>query len=87
MTKNGVILRCYKATLLVLCYSLLLFDHQLSYASGNLNNTIFIWLIITKTSGAIDSGHSRKIKMAATAVWRLTLFHMQDIACERGSLK
>ena len=49
-------------------HSLLLFDHQLSYASGNLNNTIFIRLIITKTSGAIDSGHSRKIKMAATAV-------------------
>ena len=31
--------------------------------------------------------HSMKIKMAATAVWRFTLYHMQDIVCERGSLK
>ena len=49
-------------------HSLLLFDHLLSFASGNLNNDTSIRLIITKTSGPIDSGHSAKIKMAATAV-------------------
>ena len=41
----------------------------------------------TNTSDAIDLGHSTKTKMAATAVWRLTLYPMQDISCERGRLK
>ena len=41
----------------------------------------------TKTLDAIDLGHSTKTKMAATAVWRLTLYPMQDIACERGRVK
>ena len=36
---------------------------------------------------AIDLGHSKKNKMAATPVQRLTLYPMQDIACERGSLR
>ena len=38
-------------------------------------------------SDAIDFGHSTKTKLAATAVWRLTLYPMQDIACERDILK
>ena len=42
---------------------------------------------ITKTSDAIDLGHSPKTKMATTAVWRLTLYHIQDIPCERDILK
>ena len=46
----------------------------------SINNT-------TKTSDAIDLGHSTKTKMAATAVCRLTLYPMQDIACERDILK
>ena len=41
----------------------------------------------TMTSDANDLGHSRKTKMAATAVLRLTLYSIQDIACERGRLK
>ena len=41
----------------------------------------------TKTLEGIDLGHSTKTKMAATAVWRLTLYPVQDIACERGRLK
>ena len=60
---------------------------------GSLKTTcridITFWydLNTTETSDAIDLGHSTKIKMAATAVWRLTLYHIQDIACECGSLK
>ena len=49
--------------------------------------TFWYGLYITKTSNAIDLGHSTKTKMAATAVWRLTLYPMQDIACECSSLK
>ena len=49
--------------------------------------TFWYDLTTTKTSDAIDLGHSTKTKMAATAVWRLTLYPMQDIACERNSLK
>ena len=41
----------------------------------------------TKTSDAIDLGHSMKTKMATTAVRRLTLYPMQDIACEHDILK
>ena len=41
----------------------------------------------TKTFDAIDVGHSTKTKMAATAIWRLTLYPMQDIACEHNRLK
>ena len=41
----------------------------------------------TKTSDAIDLGHSTKTKMTATSVWRLTLYPIQNIACERDILK
>ena len=44
-------------------------------------------LNITKTSDAIDLGHSTKIKMTVTTVWRFTLYPVQDIACERDILK
>ena len=49
--------------------------------------TFWYGLNTTKTWDAIDLGHSTKTKMATTAVWRLTLYPMQDIACERDSLK
>ena len=49
--------------------------------------TFWYGLNTTKTSDAIDMGHSSKTKMAATAVWRLTLYPIQDIACERDILK
>ena len=49
--------------------------------------TFWYGLNTTKTSDAIDLGHSTKSKMAATAVWRLTLYPMQDIACEHNILK
>ena len=50
---------------------------------------IILWhhLHITKTSDTLDLGHSTKNKMAGTAFWGLTLYRMQDIACERGRLK
>ena len=35
-------------------------------------------LDIIKNSDAIDLGHSTKIKMATTAVWRLTLYPIHD---------
>ena len=41
----------------------------------------------TKTLEAIDLGHSAKTKMATTAVWRLTLYPIQNIACESSRLK
>ena len=50
------------------------------YTSATLNHGAPCW-------DAIYLGHSKKNKMAATAVQRLTLYPMQDIACERGSLK
>ena len=49
--------------------------------------TFWYGLDTTKTSDAIDFGHSTKTKMAATAVSRLTLYPMHDIACEYGCLK
>ena len=49
--------------------------------------TFWYGLNIIKTSDAIDLGHSTKTKMAATAVWRLTLYPIQDIACECDILK
>ena len=39
----------------------------------------------SNTADAIHLGHSKKNKMAATAVNRLTLYPMQDIACGRLS--
>ena len=41
----------------------------------------------SNTSNIIDLGHSMKIKMATTTVWRLTLYPKQDIFCESVSLK
>ena len=52
-----------------------------------INFTFWYGLNITKTSDAIDLGHSTETKMAATAVWRLTLYPIQNIACERDRLK
>ena len=49
--------------------------------------TLWYGLNTTKTSDTIDLGHSTKTKMTATAVWRLTLYPIQDIACERDILK
>ena len=49
--------------------------------------TLRCGLDTTKTWDAIDFGHSTKTKMVTTAVSRLTLYPMQDIACERDSLK
>ena len=44
-------------------------------------------LYISNTSDAIDLGPSTKNEMAATAIGRLTLFPIQDIAYECGSLQ
>ena len=52
-----------------------------------INFTFWYGLDTTKTSNAIGLGHSKKNKMAASEVGRLTLYHIQNIACERGSLK
>ena len=49
--------------------------------------TFLYGLNTTKTLGAIDLGHSMKTKMAATAVWRSTLYPIQDIASEGDILK
>ena len=49
--------------------------------------TFWYDLNTTKTSDAIDYGHSMKTKMAATAVWRLALYPIQEISCERDILK
>ena len=49
--------------------------------------TFWYGLNTTKTSDAIDLGHSTKTKMAATSVWRLILYPMHDIACEHNILK
>ena len=49
--------------------------------------TFWFSLNTTKTSDSIDLGHSTKTMMAATSVWRLTLYSIQNIACERSQLK
>ena len=63
------------------------FKHDISKTAYLIDFTFWYGLNTTKTSDSIDLGHSTKIKMAATAVWRLTLYPMQDIACDCGSLK
>ena len=52
-------------------------------------NDFTFWYVLntTKTSNAIDLGHFTKTKMPTTAVWRLTLYPIPDIACERDILK
>ena len=58
--------------------------------SGNLKTVCLIdiaLMSLLKTSDDIDLEHSTKNKVAAKAAGRLTLYHVQDIACERGTLK
>ena len=62
-------------------------EHDILKTACPIDLTIWYGLNTTKTSDAIDLGHSTKTKMAATAIWRLTLYPMQDIACERDILK
>ena len=47
-----------------------------------INFTLLYGLYASKTLYAIDLGPSMKTKMAATVVGRLTLYPIQDIACE-----
>ena len=49
--------------------------------------TFWYGLNNTETSDAIDLGHSTKTKMATTSFRRLTLYHIQNIACERDRFK
>ena len=62
-------------------------DRDILKTACRIDFTFWYGLNTTKTSDAIDLGHSTKTKMAATAVWRLTLYPMQDISCERDILK
>ena len=62
-------------------------EHDILKTACQIDFTFWYGLNTTKTSDAIDLGHSTKTKMAATAVWRLTLYPMQDIACEHDILK
>ena len=62
-------------------------EHNILKTACQIDFTFWYGLNTTKTLDAIDLGHSTKTKMAATAVWRLTLYPMQDIACERDILK
>ena len=62
-------------------------EHDIFKTDCRIDFTFSYGLNTTKTLDAIDFGHSMKTKMAATAVGRLTLYPMQDIACERDSLK
>ena len=62
-------------------------EHDILKTACQIDFTFWYGLNTTKTSDAIDLGHSTKTKMAATAVWRLTLYPMHNIACERDILK
>ena len=62
-------------------------EHDILNTTCRIDFTFWYGLNTTNTSDAIDLGHSTKTKMAATAVWRLTLYPMQDIACEHDILK
>ena len=73
---------------LSICPSTIAFEHDISKTAYLIDFKLRDGLInTTKTPEAIYLGHSTKIKMAATVVWRLTLYPMQDIVCECGSLK
>ena len=73
------------------CQSVRLFtigcENDILETTCRIDFTFWYGLNTTKASDAIDLGHSTKTKMAATAVWRFTLYPMQEIACERSSLK
>ena len=62
-------------------------EHDILKTARRIDFTFWYGLNTTKTSDAINLGHSTKTKMAATAIWRLTLYPMQDIASERDILK
>ena len=62
-------------------------EHDILRTACQIDITFWYGLNITKTSDAIDLGHSTKTKMAATTVWRLTLYPIQNIACECDRLK
>ena len=62
-------------------------EHDILKTACRIHFTIWYGLKTTNTPDAIDLGHSTKSKMAATVVWRLTLYPMQDIVCECDSLK
>ena len=62
-------------------------EHDILKTACRIDFTFWSGLKTTKTSDKIDLGHSTKTKMAATSIWRLTLYPMQDIACESDSLK
>ena len=62
-------------------------EHDILKTTCQIDFTFWYGLDTTKTSDGIDLGHSTKTEMAATAVWRLTLYPIQDIACERDVLK
>ena len=72
---------------LFVCPSTIACERDILKTARGIGFTFWYDLNIPMTSGAIDLGHSMKTKMAATAVWRLTLYLMQDIACERDILK
>ena len=63
------------------------FERDILKSACQIDFTFWCGLHTTKTSQAIDFGHSTKTKMAATSVWRLTLYPIQDMACGRDILK
>ena len=67
--------------------STIAFERDILKTTGGIDFTFWFHLNTTKTWDAIDLGHSTKTKMAARAIWRLTLYPMQDIACEHDILK
>ena len=69
------------------CPSTIACERDILKTACGIDFTFLYDLDTTKTSDATNFGHSMKTKMAATAVWRITLNPMQDIACEYNILK
>ena len=63
------------------------YEHDILKTACQIDFTFWYGFNITKSLDAIDLGHSTKTKMATTAIWRLTLYPMQDIACEHKFFK
>ena len=61
-------------------------EHGIFKTACRIDFTFSYGLYTGNTLEACDLGPFRKNKMAATAVGRLTLYPLQDIACECGSL-
>ena len=64
------------------CPSTIACERDILTTARRIDSTFWYGFNTTKTSDAIDLGHSTKTEKAATTVGRLAFYPMQDSACE-----